>query len=367
MPVEFKPISVSKTEATVLGFNAAGWTALEQSHREKQVKVYGFGNTPVSDEQSTYMRNHEGKDISEQKLGAISKFATSSLIAGFERLSMEDKNVLISAFNIKWKEIYDQEPIPLLDNSKELSMHLSENTVDVSEFLLCLGSTLAFSYDKKTPEGKSLLTVGANKELTGNEAVEKAANILNDLEEMRPHTLERFKELVTGDHSGLQSTMWLSKRVIADTLQENIRRYHAGEPLIPIKMVISARSNASPHSPKGFSVSQSGIKNKDDVNITPTELRFIYKLIKETPDEVIKHIMQNTVSFLERTGEKIFEKADAPWEKASWTDRPRGQRGLKLKSYAERAEDQLPVWIKQLIESNKRLDDEAKQKGHGPK
>ena len=75
-----KDIKKSENEVTVLGFNAAGWGTLEKVEKkrlgvldpnvsnpeESGSKVYGFGATPVPDEESIYHRCHIGKEMSEQ-------------------------------------------------------------------------------------------------------------------------------------------------------------------------------------------------------------------------------------------------------------------------------------------------------------
>ena len=348
-----KDIKKSENEVTVLGFNAAGWGTLEKVEKkrlgvldpnvsnpeESGSKVYGFGATPVPDEESIYHRCHIGKEMSEQKKEIIERFALTVLVASIEHLPLESKNNLINGYNLYNKKILggsDDDAIPLIpisQSDRTLSEHLPDFSIALSYFIKgigCLAPLKADTLQLTTQEEEKYLYF---------------QNTLDQLEVARPHSKARLQEYTSTNHESLQDTMWHSKRIIADTLQENIRRYQHDEPLIPIKMVISSTHTGAEFNPDPDN--QRTIAEKKDAYISPTEVRFMYKMMEEMPDEEIKHIMKETVTFLERDGEESFREIPAPWD-ASWENRPRGQRGEAREPYAIRGE--LPKWVKQLID-----------------
>lgn len=310
-----QPSDISPTESVVLGYSAAGWTPFEISEQGKGKKVYGFGNPPIKPEDSIYHEAHQPtKLISPHKINAMDAHALTGIIEAIESLSLESKQHLIDAYNQSKGKILTNE----IKTGQSMIDYLTAAGVKPGNFVL----TIADRID--SPNSENLIS--AVKELNLN----------------RPYTTTRIDEYYKKNYQTCQETTWTSKQVIVDTLQENIRRYYNNEQLIPIKMLIRSKRD------QGFSPQLHDIKNKSDVFITPSEIRAIYKLMNEIPNDAIKEIMGKTTFFFERTDDNRFVETDSPWKEDLWTDRPRGQRGLKSKTYAERSPEEIPQWIKDL-------------------
>ncbi len=202
--------------------------------------------------------------MSQQKIDAIERFSTSSLLAALNTLDLPSLNTLIATFNYVAKEVLCYEPEDLLPEAvegQEIAQILNQGSVDVKDFLSYIGdcsTPKTHMWDCRPPAGLK----------------ESFLEVIEQMNQNRPHSKMRLAEFKSSDHSGLLTTMWQSKRVIADTLQENVRRYYAGEPLIPIKMVIRAALGTADE----FNPSSQSQAKKEDAFITPAEIRMIFKL-----------------------------------------------------------------------------------------
>lgn len=329
---------ISDKEIVVLGFNAAGWSALEADEKSKKKVTFGFGNTPTKEEDSHYYQHVKDKQIKGSKTEFLKGVAASELLANFEKdLVLSDKRRLIHAYNFMDSALWIDSPLGSIKEGMSLREVLENSRVTPYEFIFTL-TTLSKSPDLLVNSGQEKQDVKRN--------IKTLDDIITNVDKNFPHSKERFDEIKMNDYSGLQTTIWSSKRIIADTLQENVRRFHAREPLIP--MVLSMESEKN-----NFQPDKDGMKLKSDAFITPTEIRMIYKLMVEAPDNNIRQIMKETTSFLRQKKDGSFEKINAPWESNSWKDRPRGERGGHKKEYSERAEG-APKWMQDIV-NNKGL------------
>ncbi len=254
----------SDTEMCVLGFNAAGWSQLTKQEQDAGKTIYGFGKTPVESTNSFYNRAHpKDRPMSQLKEKFLQKYAAMEIIDNFDTaLNLEEKNKLISAYNKYSKEYSAVEgSLRELDGSEPLKVRLKRARCDCLVFLQCLVSGEVFDKDAKP------LTESVTK-----------------LAPTHPWMEDRLAETVNMKFQSLQDTMWASKCVIADVFQENVRRQAKGEPLIPIKIVVS-QERAVDDKQAEFQPSVDNMRMKADCFITPTELRMIYKLSHELPDK----------------------------------------------------------------------------------
>lgn len=160
-----------------------------------------------------------------------------------------------------------------------------------------------------------------------------------------------------------------SRRVIVDTLQENITRYYAGAPLIPLHFLINSLPpplhDEDTLTPIGSGFLPNFYKTITKEKCEPSlfykdlsnkEIRLIYKLMEEVPNETIKQIMRETVFFQEfsgydTNGEKTFVNLLNPWDcdeqsRAAWNNRERTDKKL---SYSQR-DTPLPAWLNAIME-----------------
>jgi len=323
-------MSLSDSEVVVLGYNAAGWFALEASERSKGKKVFGFGDPPIKPDNSYYDKHHTGKEISDSKKDFLKSVAANELVQNIDiTLNTTEKNALIKIYNSISDLIYLDDYVSDVTEKETLKSVLANANISAHQFFWLIASSL------EKPQHLDMATAEeiTNMKGTINTTIEKVNEKCN-------HSQERYDEIRTNDYSGLQTTMWASKRIIADTFQENVRRHYAKEPLIPLMITIGTEKTS-------FSPDIKDMKDKNDGFVTPTEIRMIYKLMEELPNDELKEIMRETVSFFKEQSNGSFEKTESPWASLSWEDRPRGQRGETKEPYFKR--ESLPKWINDII------------------
>lgn len=347
--MQLKHIVLSSEEVTVLGYNAAGWTDLGNAEKYKSRTIYGWNNNPLTDGNSYYHLEHKNTAITPAKRKDIEKYRDTALISAIDSLSIEDKKELLVLVNIFAKKtgiLLDNNLPTHLDTQSTIIEALNDesgNPISVSKFLRCVGYLL--------PNFHEQINWDEQEKDLSEKIKTKSAALLNKLDEKRPYNRERLTEFMTGNSQSLQDTILQSKRVVVDTFQENFRRYFANEddasetpPLIPIKVTIQANVGT----PSAFKNDSENIRLKQDAYITPAELRTIYKLSHEIPDEVVQHIMKSTVIFLEKDTH-TFRITDSPWVDGLWETRPRGQRNQQLPAYAKRDIELWPTWLIKIL------------------
>lgn len=150
--------------------------------------------------------------------------------------------------------------------------------------------------------------------------------------------------------SNAATVVMYSKCMIATTLQANIERSLKGEPLIPIEMVFMMNDERNN---KKFKGNFQRAKDKSGgLSYSNHELRLIYRLIHEIPDEDIKKIMQETFFLkklvIDKYGNKSFIPIQNPWD-INDEERLKWKMRTKSKNKAP-GEETVPLWIKMLIE-----------------
>ena len=325
-------ITFSDTEVCVLGVNAAGWTELHKQEKDARKIVYGFGHTPLDDGDSFYHLHHQGREMSEANKNFFKATTSGELLDRMDQsLSFEQKNELIKVYDAICNCIGIDNDITLGSN-QSLKQALEKAKVDPYYFLFSIGSSI------KKKQG--LVDLGMQLE-TVNTIEGTMKKLLETTDSMFPCSSVRYKEIATSDFTSVQIVMWESKRIIADTFQENLRRYYAKKPLISIKMTISSDQ-------RNFSIDLPYVKDKSDAFVSSSEIRMIYKLMNEVTEPVSKEIMSYTVSFLKQKTDGTFEAASAPLSAELWNSRPRGQREEKKPSYKQR-EGGMPQWIIEIV------------------
>lgn len=323
----------SQNEVCVLGYNAAGWHKLNDQQAGKT--IFGFGCSPIEEKDSYYYIAHpNSKEIPDAKRVFMETHAAEELLTNFdEGLNLHQKNVLIRTYNFEAHKGDFAETNELENAQMTLRQSLKNANIPIFGFFRALKD-----YDKSSRDPKPLEFM--------TKIVQKRHRYIAD----------RVDEVVRNDFQDLQSTMWQSKRAVADVFQENIRRQAQGEDLIPIKIVISSDQIADAAT---FQPNVDDMREKRDNFVTPHELRMIYKLMHELPAvyQEQMEMMRASVQCLKRNSRGDFVDAAAPWatSSATWTFRPRGQRGDSKPSYKDRG--YMPSWLEGILE----------YKGVGPK
>ena len=163
-----------------------------------------------------------------------------------------------------------------------------------------------------------------------------------------------------------------SRRVIVDTLQENIRRYYQSKPLIPLEFILvslpSAVMGNDPLSELGggflpsfvrMTEKQSAAISPVDKDLSSKEIRLIYKLMEEAPDDTIKKLMKEMVFLKEYkdtkynvdgSREDVLVDIENPWDNSAltgaWQNR---RRTADRPTYSRREPDALPAWLKAIM------------------
>ncbi|HAT6977730.1 TPA: hypothetical protein JAN54_05530 [Legionella pneumophila] len=340
--------TLSQSEATILGITESGWFELIKDAGVRYTKVYGWSSNPLRrNVPSAYQLYENSKELKsllllksqfnlnhknqiEFLINQITPFLPKfpgklNCILWCSYCEMCGEN-----FDIKAIKKYFSEKSNNLITMCQLKNIPLENVITA---LVMKNSSPDLSFDK------SLHSIGS----------EDLLYLLNQLHNQIKSGIKQVNTKTNKKDHNLSA----SKRIIIDTLQENIMRFYEGRELIPIEMVIMKHSKNE----KGFYPDFSSVINKGDKYYSSAELRMIYKLMEEIPDDDIKKIMRNTFFLKEMTTKKsdknLFKTLENPWDSHEligggifWKKRQRKDNKV---SYDARPKEFQPNWVHDLI------------------
>lgn len=315
---------LAKDKVTCLGIADAGWARLISYHKKLNHTVYHayqFYHPAEIDLPGPNRFNQILETSSNQEsiyLKYVNKFNLMRNVANQSFLIMDDNyktEVLIYALKVM--------------------MELNINTSGIQQNEL-LSMIEGLSRDKNKNLAKCL-----------EELISKVfPNILQEQYTIyQDFIIKRISEQFKDFFTVAIITMY-SKGLIATTLQANIERAAKGEPLIPIEMIFMMEDQRDS---KEFTGDFQKAKDKLGFYFTNQELRLIYRLMHEIPDEHIKNIMKETF-FLKKLligkdGTETFIPIPNPWDvsdeaRLEWEARPKNKSPEKV----------IPPWMTELIE-----------------
>lgn len=141
-----------------------------------------------------------------------------------------------------------------------------------------------------------------------------------------------------------------SRKCVVDFFQENLIRFYQGKKLLQIQFALAYEEDevAEFYPDIGKVITKTRI-GTDGAN---AEIRMMYKLMHEIPDEDIKFLANNTIEFVKmkiRGKIRVLEPLKRPWEISPelWTNRTRKNQH-RYESGVLRP-DAYPQWIQALI------------------
>lgn len=309
----------SSTEAGVFGIGPAGWVFLEQSHQGKQ--IYGWDRKPIADEENIY---------------SVQTFFEH----GWKTLSLDHKVKLLSDWAMVMGVDFDAPKTKAI--RKQLQQGVKVSTILEAEF-------------GGGEDGLQYFSAWAKDEGIANDALKTSANKIKAIKD-----------------DPQQEAYFQSKQGLVAILQENVTRFYQGKPLIPTYLVIR-KQGADPAS--HFVPNLKDTRDKSTTYTTDKEIRMIYKLTQEAPDEKLRDIARKTFFIQQQDARdennRTFETIPSPWEEMDndyasrsttatdnyapgahreWQKRTR--KGGK-KAYGDRAQKDVPTWITELVDYRK--------------
>lgn len=356
-------ITLSKSEATILGITESGWFELIKDAGDRYTKIYGWSSNPLRrDAASAYRLYENSKDL-------------QSLLLLKAQFDLNYKNQI---------ELLIEQITPFLPKfSSELNCILwcsycemrgeQFDIQSIQEYFSERNNNLVTLCQLKNVPLEDFITALVMKSSSSNLSLEEFLHS-SGYEDL-PYILNKFHEQIVSGIKQINTkinkkdhNLSASKRIIVDTLQENIMRFYEGKELIPIEMVIIKHSKDD----KGFYPDLSSVINKAGKHYSSAELRMVYKLMEEIPDNDIKKIMRDTFFLKEMTEKKsrknLFKTLENPWDSHElvgggvfWKKR---QRKDNKNSYDSRPKESIPNWVNDLIaikEQYKEKHQETKQ------
>lgn len=287
---KIKQVELSKSRATILGISGAGWFDLLEDARRRYKKIYGWGNSPLRlNEQSVYQMSLDTRDV-ESILLTVSKFdsrVSKVLLDIAERLKLISEGFSQQLNTEMWIEFCN------LTGREVNSQSIQDYFSDIGHNLVtqCMTHDISF---------KDMITILVMKDT--NSAIESSLSQANQFEALS--CIEEFyKKLTLGvppmlsEKKTKDHNLIASKKVVVDTLQENIMLFYEGKKLIPIEMVVIKHDEES----GSFYPDFSAVIEKKGKSYSGVELRMVYKLMEEIPDEEIQSIMRSCFFLKEMT------------------------------------------------------------------
>jgi hypothetical protein len=309
----------SSTEAGVFGIGPAGWVFLEQSHQGKQ--IYGWDRKPITDDENIY---------------SVQTFFEH----GWKTLSLDHKAKLLSDWGTVMGVDFNVQKTKAV--REQLQQEVKVSTILEAEF-------------GGGEDGLQYFAAWAKDEGIANDALKTSANKIKAIKD-DPQKEAYFQ----------------SKQGLVAILQENVTRFYQGKPLIPTYLVIR-KQGADPAS--HFVPNLKDTRDKSTTYTTDKEIRMIYKLTQEAPDEKLRDIARKTffIQQQDATDEnnRTFETIPSPWEEMDndYTTRsttatdnyaPGAHREWKKRTrkggknaYDERSQKDVPTWITELVDYHK--------------
>ena len=331
----------SSTEVTLLGFHSAGWTEyMQHCAEELHRKIYSTTYPIFDAHTSLYSRAHD-ETVLEAKSVYKSK-SPKSVVSAMKHLHSK----LLKIEEPRTREaILDYLLSSVLGLSEEEKITIItqiENTANPNQTMLQYLIEETKIWDPSDEE-TDLTGYAFARALAMNHALRHL--FFGEDEKLSKEVIE-WSGYVNLDSKPieLQSALAASKRMVVDTLQENLYRLQRGEPLLSIHVVTSAEdSDKNPL----FTPDWNLAINKIGFVLTNAEIRMIYKLMHEIPDPLIHQVMMQTVVFIKNC-DGDFKTTAAPWEnnEANWATRTRSK---EKPPHREREHHVIQPWVRELI------------------
>jgi hypothetical protein len=343
-------IEISSTTTTVLGFHDAGWADFCRYLLEHGFKI-NTTTQPVFESEASIYGRHHGMSVIYQKSGGKSKEPASvasalkqvkSMLISLQEPESRDRIATYIICEILMEyDLNDDDDLKKFQDK----MQLIEDSEQPSHALLDELIKYCKEFDTKSGDldlvGYGLCNILRRSNKISDLLCGEDCKIIDKLSEWIGYVNLETKGYET------QYPITASKRLIVDTLQINLQNLQEGKPLIPLKMVISARLQEGEPL---FLPDWRRATRKMGFVFTNAEARMIYKLTKELDDPLINYLMHETVQFYEMHGLTFVEKLP-PWaepgEEEIWQDRIRSRDKL---SYRERPQEQTQEWVRELCQ-----------------
>ncbi len=345
---------LSTSEVTLLGISEAGWFALMNDARNRYGTTYGWSADPLrQDVVSVYQLYLHSKKINSILSIKLQAEANSANI----RSIMQE---FPGELNENLWHLYCA-----IKNEKCQDVAVNAYFQTPGNDLITFCESIGRNFDDFLTE---MLIFGANN---GDEVLdllltEQQNNVLALFNEFKDHLIQGLEQ-AKGDFPKTDHNLDYSKRLIVNTLQENIIRYYEGKELIPIEMIVMKHDEKE----GGFYPDFSFVMNKTPKNYSSSELRMIYKVMEEIPDKGIRKIMRLSFFLKEMTvqdGQNTFKTLENPWDSHAsvgggsfWQTRTR-KHG---EAYRERLKPSLPLWVKGLIQTKEMAEEPNNQSKNG--
>jgi hypothetical protein len=341
---------LSKTEVTVLGVSAAGWIDLIKDAGNRYQTVHSWNRSPLRDDiYSAYKHHTNFKRISNilQLKGKIDNtikqrlsYLSNEIMALLSKLPNEINHVL-------WKRYCEFNGEVVDDGFLHEYFHSKKHNL----VTLCRDSKLEFEDFITT----LIVTIFKSNTQLGNTLPIEIHESYHLFHEFHQQLILGIDKLRAEDNK-TDHNLLCSKKIIIDTLQENVMRFNEGKALIPIEMVIVKNDSHG----RDFYPDLNSIILKKDKYYSSAELRMVYKLMEEIPDKKIRSIMRHSFFLKEIYSEDSegykFRTIINPWDSHElvggglfWRKRPRKENQA---SYAARTKKSIPVWVKMLMNIN---------------
>ncbi|WP_437890797.1 hypothetical protein [Phytobacter sp. V91] len=309
----------STTEAGIFGIGPAGWVYLEQSHANKT--KYGWDKSPLDNGENIY---------------SLETFFEE----GWKTMSTDNKLALLSGWADNMFYSFDD------DKNDKVKIEL-ENGVKASVIV-----QREFGGGE---EGFMYFVKWAKNETQANTEMKASAN-----------------KVISIKDDSQKEAFFQSKGGLVGVLQENVKRFYAGKPLIPTYLALRKKGADSA---SDFIPNMKGTRDKSTTFTTDKEIRMIYKLTEEAPDPKLNDIAKKTFFFVEQDAtdeaHRMFKTIPSPWAsldtdyssrstedtdnygpdgQQKWASRTR--KGNQM-AYKDRMQDNIPLWMKELSDYRK--------------
>jgi hypothetical protein len=344
-------MELDRTSITILGFYNAGWTKHCEHWHRLGVHVYTT-TTPIYNDlqKSIYGRAHDNealisKSLNKSKSPKSVESALGKVGDLLQKIQEPDTRRAIINYILL--------DIQCLNDDKEVKDLVEDLIVAIEKEPNPNQAMIELAIEEIAYADKTDISA----DLTGYafaRALDKHINLASLFFGRDENLLKEIKSSVgyvniETKAIDVQKTLAESKRMIVDTLQENLERLQRGENIIPIDMVVSAEATDRR---SFFSPNWALVTNKVGFVLTNSEIRMIYKLMHEIDAPLINKIMKESVSFIHTT-DHDFKRIPPPWESdaKAWSARVRSKDRA---AHRDRTDEDIQDWVKELIALSKR-------------
>ncbi|KTC83836.1 hypothetical protein [Legionella brunensis] len=343
--------TLSKSEATILGITDAGWFDLIKDAGTRYKKTYGWGSNPLREDVSSVYQLY----LDSKKVDSILLLKSQLDIETTKKLNFIMQNIisltegLSSELNCILWGMYCETKGEVIDATSINEYFAKEGRTLVS---MCESRGINFENFITELVVRSSSTEFKTVDLLSQNQHDKLVLFLKKFNDRLMYGIEKSNGFVPKRDHNLDA----SKRVIVNTIQENIIRFYEEKELIPIEMVVMKHDEKA----ESFYPDFSSVINKMKKNYSSSELRVVYKLMEEIPDKEIRQIIRASFFLKEMTAnqsDKItFKTLDNPWDSHDLV----GGGTFWQKRERKRTDQSLPQWVRELIKTK----EEYKSKEH---